>query len=106
VSLGWLAAYPARCLLNRYRATWKLPATELRFVEVTLNSFLDTLDGPANPPMQDLVRLKIDLHVCTWIMERTLQGVPGLDRACRVEHFCPAAHQECVPLADVVRTIA
>jgi hypothetical protein len=100
-TVRWLLAYPARIVLNRFRAAWRCQETELSFILQTFQNVTDLLKRRKKPEAGTLVQTRMDLHACEVIIERKLVGLPEVRQMERIEHFCQAPHIKGIKLEEI-----
>ena len=101
VGAGWVLTYPARIVLNRFRACWRFQETELQFIQQTFQTVIDLLKRRQKPDAPTLVETRMDLHACEVMMARKLVGRPEVRQAERIEHFCQAPHIKPFKLEEI-----
>ncbi len=99
-TLTWLVRRPWVLLTNRTRLKWRFTLKDLIFIRQTLNCLLETLPLEPAPPALILYNLRMDCFTCEQIIVQRLEGIPELERALRVEHFCQSDYLEHVRIVE------
>ena len=89
-------------LANLTKLNWKFSRAEIIFIRQCFQYLIDVLPLWPRPPAQVLVNLRMDLFACECMIENHLYGLPELEKASRVEHFCQPDHIEHVTIDDLV----
>ncbi len=86
---------PLTLVLNRLRrrkASWRFSNSELAFIYSALVAFEKVLDYNEPPAQESLIRLRMELLTCEWIIHHRMLGVPEIRRADHIEHFLQSPH--------------
>lgn len=95
---------PIRWFMNRFRKQWRFSRVETQFLLSVLCLFGKTLKCVAKPDGWALVELRMDLHTCELIISDRLIGIPQVEKAMHVEHFCQNDYLRFVSIEDVCET--
>jgi hypothetical protein len=101
VGVLWALCFPVRLWLNRLRVNWRFSPSELAFLSGTLSTLAQALPAVEKPDAKDLVELRMNLSACQRIIRKHLAGLPELDKADNVEHFCQAVHVPAVSMREI-----
>jgi hypothetical protein len=93
--------YLFRRMLNPFKTAWSFSKDELAFIYAVLDTVLRTLASSARPDQEFLIQLRLRLYDCQWIIGNRLCGLPELNKATYVEHFCQAPHVPVVTLEEM-----
>jgi hypothetical protein len=98
----WLVRRPFILLANRTKLNWRFSRNEITFVHQTLQCWIDILSlQPASPPLV-LFNVRSDLFTCQHVIRRRLDGIPEIEKASRMEHFCQSDYIEHVRIEDLL----
>jgi hypothetical protein len=101
-SFSWLLRRPFIRMTNRTKKKWTFSGTEIAFIHQTFQCLIDILVLQPAPPALVLVNMRMDLYTCEHIIQRRLYGIPEIEIASRVEHFCQPDHIEHLKIEDLV----
>lgn len=87
-----VVSYPVRSFVNRFRSRWSVSLREMQFVRQVFQETIEHFKSAAKPDAARLVETRISLSVCGSILRHRLAGLPQLEPADRVEHFCQNYH--------------
>ena len=100
-TLVWLLRRPFIRLANRFRQKWRFTRNEIIFIRQTLNCLLGMLPLQPAPPALILFNLKMDCFTCEYIIDTRLVGIPEIEKALGVEHFCQSDYVAHVKIEDL-----
>ena len=89
-------------LANSTKRNWRFSRNEIIFIHQCFQCLIDTLPLQQAPPALLLVNMRMDFFTCEYIIKTRLHGVPEIDNASRVEHFCQSDYIEHVGIEDLL----
>ena len=101
-TFAWLCRRPFVRLANRNKLKWRFARNEIVFFHQSFHYLLDLLALEPAPPALALVNLRMDFFTCEHLIDSRLYGIPEIEKAVRVEHFCHNEHIEHIKIADLL----
>jgi hypothetical protein len=101
-TLTWILRRPFIRLANLSKLKWRFSRNEIIFINQAFKCLLDIVPLRPVPPALTLVNMRLDLFTCECIIQRRLDGIPEIEKANRVEHFCQPDHIEHVKIEDLL----
>jgi hypothetical protein len=98
----WLVRRPFIRLANRTKLKWRFSRHEITFIHQTLQCWIDILSLQPAPPPLVLFNMRGDLFTCEHMIKRHLDGIPEIEKASRMEHFCQSDYIEHVRIEDLL----
>jgi hypothetical protein len=98
----WFLLRPFAVLARQQKTTWRFPLDEIVFLHQTFQCLIEMLPLQPAPPSLTLINLRMDFWTCQYLIRRRLYGVPQIEQATRIEHFCQPEHIQHTKLEDLL----
>jgi hypothetical protein len=103
-SFAWLLRRPFIRMANLNKMKWRFSRDEIVFIHQTFQCLLEMLLLQPTPPAVVLVNMRTDLYMCECLIHRRLCGIPDIEKATRVEHFCQPSHLVHIRIEDLLES--